>query len=273
MKKRMLIMAAGAAAAMLFAAPATAGAASTTPGVVPPQAHPRGQTYGQWSAQWWQWAFQTPWHGPGGVSNPLTVTNGPVDCSYGQHGNVWFLGGTFISSESTGQVPANNADRSCTVPTGTMLFVPIVNSENDNLALVGSPSNTFTEQQLRELPAGQMNAVSGMTATIDGRSVKGLGNSRTTPYRVQSPRFQYSLPNAQQGGNLDQAVGANVPAGPIPAPGAVADGAFLMLEPLSVGTHHLHWTGGIPRGAFEPLPDGFTQDITYTITVVPKGRF
>jgi hypothetical protein len=264
MKKKMLAVAAGAVAAMCLTAPATAGSAGTTPGVVPPQAHPRGLSYGQWSAQWWQWAFNTPWHGPGGVLNPLTTTDGPVDCSYGQHGNTWFLGGTFISSDGAGGVAANNAKRSCTVPTGTMLFMPLVNSENDNLAPIPKPPTRFSEQELRQPSAEQMDSVRGMTATIDGRSVKGLTDSHTTRYRVQSPLFQYTLPSTQQGGNLDQAVGAKLPSGPVAKPGAVADGAFLMLEPLSVGTHTLHWTGGIPGG--------FTQDISYTITVVPKGR-
>jgi hypothetical protein len=46
--------------------------------------------------------------------------------------------------------------------------------------------------------------------------------------------------------------------------GAVADGIYVMLAPLSPGRHVVHWTatGG-----------GFIQDITYTLTVVPRGRF
>jgi hypothetical protein len=43
-----------------------------------------GKTYGEWSAKWWQWAFD---------SNFAQFTAGDVDCSAGQKGAVWFLGG------------------------------------------------------------------------------------------------------------------------------------------------------------------------------------
>jgi hypothetical protein len=201
--------------------------------------------------------------------NQLLAPNGPVDCSFGQHGKVWFLAGTFTTDAAPDRVPAFNANRSCTIPTGTMLFLPIVNSENDNVRLIPGPSGTNTEQQLRQLPAEQMDSVVGMQAFIDGRPVSGLSNTATTRYRVKSPLFQYSLPDEQHGGNIS---GPKVPSGPIPAPGAVADGAFLMLSPLGVGTHTLRWTGGIPKGATESIPDGFTQDITYTIKVAPPAR-
>ena len=42
--------------------------------------------------------------------------------------------------------------------------------------------------------------------------------------------------------------------------GAVADGVYLMLAPLSSGVHVIHWQG---HGAFD-------QDITYTLHVVPR---
>jgi hypothetical protein len=55
------------------------------PGVLPPLSKPYGMSYGQWSVRWWQWVFSLPAN-----NNPILDTG---DCSAGQSGPVWFLGG------------------------------------------------------------------------------------------------------------------------------------------------------------------------------------
>ena len=53
--------------------------------------------------------------------------------------------------------------------------------------------------------------------------------------------------------------------GPNPPPGDVGDGVFLMLAPLSVGTHVIRFAGEIN------IPDWnyqFSLDVTYYITVL-----
>jgi hypothetical protein len=96
------------------------GPGASNPGVLPPQSHPFGATYGEWAARWWQWAYKQPVD-----TNPLFQT-GQVDLSQGQSGKVWFLGGVFNTS--------GTADRTGTVPAGKALFFPILNFEADNLA-------------------------------------------------------------------------------------------------------------------------------------------
>jgi hypothetical protein len=81
------------------------------PGVIPPQAHPFGLSYGEWGARWWSWAFSFP------LAQLPLLQAGEVDCSLGQSGSVWFLAGTVGGA----------ATRSCTIPTGTALFFPIIN--------------------------------------------------------------------------------------------------------------------------------------------------
>jgi hypothetical protein len=60
---------------------------SADPGILPPFSHPFGQSYGNWSAQWWQWNYSLPTD-----QHPLFDT---ADCGSGQAGHVWYLGGTF----------------------------------------------------------------------------------------------------------------------------------------------------------------------------------
>src|SRR5215831_19135202 len=79
-------------------------ASNPNPGVLPVQSRPYGFTYGEWSARWWQWLFLLPLD-----NSPLF---GTADCSVGQSGPVWFLGGS--PSPRPG----------CTVPAGKALFFP-----------------------------------------------------------------------------------------------------------------------------------------------------
>src|SRR5262245_49939125 len=81
--------------------------AQASPGsVLAPSTNPYGQSYGQWSVKWWQWAVSIP-----GNNHPLLDT-GP--CSVAQSGPVWFLGGRFNSG--------GPVTRTCMVPPGTALF-------------------------------------------------------------------------------------------------------------------------------------------------------
>jgi hypothetical protein len=114
-----------------------------------------------------------------------------------------------------------------------------------------------------------------MTATIDGVSVSGLANGKSI-YRAPSPWFSYTLP----ADNIGQFFGCDFPAGTTPPTvdghaGATADGVYLMLAPLSPGTHVIHFGGetNIPASPPPAAPSGpldFVQNINYTITVVPR---
>jgi hypothetical protein len=200
---------------------------------------------------------------------PFLADNGteqspaPVNCSYGQSGHVWFLGGTYQPT-SPGGGPAARffANRSCTIPPGTTLFLPIINSEWDNLNVVGQPPLTSTLDELRAKAATDIDSIQSMSATLDRRSVQGL-SVPDSPYRVQSPVFSYTLPAYPN--NLPSAASHLQYDGTTPPPGAVADGVFLMVAPLSVGTHVLHWAG-----TAQPPSGPFEQDITYHITVTPR---
>jgi hypothetical protein len=104
---------------LLLAAQAAWAARNPNPGVLPPQSHAFGATYGEWNARWWQWALSMPVD-----AHPLFDT---ADCSAGQSGHVWFLGSTFSATPDPGD-PDNaiigTAERDCTVPTGKALFHP-----------------------------------------------------------------------------------------------------------------------------------------------------
>jgi hypothetical protein len=75
--------------------------------------------YGKMNARWWQWTFSVP-----ASKYPGLAAGGAVDCSVNQSGQVWFLAASPLSSSPV----IGSFTRSCTVPVGTTLVVPLINS-------------------------------------------------------------------------------------------------------------------------------------------------
>jgi hypothetical protein len=207
------------------------------PGVAPPNASPHGYTYAEWSVLHWQWLFSMP-----GDAHPLFDTAPP---NTNQVGKVWFLGGSFSSTEIDGDYVAR-VTRDVTVPAGTALFFPVLNAEQSNFELPGG----LTDPQLQDAATSLMESVVSLFATVDGKAV--------TPVRAASGAFDLGpLP-------LDNLLGA--PFGETTR--AASDGYFVFLQPLSVGKHTLHFGGEIDLGGGV----SFILDITYNVTVTPAGK-
>jgi hypothetical protein len=219
------------------------GGTSTSPRVLPPNAHPHSRTYAEWAAAWWQYVLSIP------VSqNPLLDETG-VNCTVGQSGHVFFLVGIL-------NVSGTAVRTGCVVPTGVMLFFPIVNTICTN-----EPPPLTPTEQLRPCAAGPIETATDLAVEIDGVPVEDPER-----FRAQSPLFGFTLPADNLLGGAagtchpDPDVGACVPYL------AVADGFYLMLPPLPPGEHTVHVHGVLP--AF----NGFTVDVTYDpLTVTPRG--
>lgn len=213
--------------------------------VIAPPARPFGHTSGEWSALHWRWTYSLPKD-----QHPLTDT---ADCSAGQSGPVWFLGGWFAQNPDPAAVSvAVTRDRACTVPAGTALFFPVMDAEGSTAEGIGA-----TEADLRAFARFVMDHAVGLRATIDGEAVADLGR-----FRAESPLFEFGpLP---EGNLLGLPPGTTSP--------AVSDGVFLLLAPPAVGTHTVRFSGAI---VFTQAQDGFdfsfALDITYHLTVAP-GR-
>jgi hypothetical protein len=199
-------------------------------GVVPVTAKVRGKTYAEWSAIWWQWALSLPID-----QNPFFDEGVSVNGANGQSDHVWFLTGVFNES--------GVAERTLTVPTGTMLFFPVINTECSSVE-VGTPFYGSNEQELRERVLGF--ELGNLVADIDGVPVENLEQ-----FTVLSPLYAFDLPEN------------NVLGAPSGSGISVANGVYLMVSPLSVGTHVLHFGGTY-------LNFDFTLNITYHITVAPS---
>ena len=193
----------------------------------------RGQSYGEWSAAWWQWAWSIP-----ADESPLFDDTG-ANCAQHQSGTVWFLAGSFAVVEVGQGNFVAEATRACTIPPGTALFFPILNAEADNSCPPRDPP--APPEQLRAEVNALLDQPTEVAAELDGVPVQ-----HVVDYRAASPVFQVVFPPDNICGTTP---GTSI---------AVADGYYLMLKPLSAGEHVLHFTGSIP---------GFSLDITYHLTV------
>lgn len=214
------------------------------PRVIDPDAVAYGRTYSEWSAEWWQWAGSIP------VAQHPLFDHG--DCSQGQAGPVWFLGGKFCASGAT--CSFTGVVRSCNVPLGQALFFPIFNAEDNPIEenLEENPGNPAFQliAAMRKYTADGQDGVNSVSCSVDGVGIPLLKER----FRVQSPTFAFTLPVdnflAALYGNSAFTAGTYSP--------SVADGWYVMLPPLRQGNHVIHFQG--TAGSFQ-------LEVTYNLHV------
>jgi hypothetical protein len=223
---RSLLASVAASAALLFPS-GSASAQPSAPAVIPPH----GQSYEQLSAQWWQQMLAIPLD-----RNPLFDRTGE-DCALGETKRVFFLAGSV----------GNPVVRTCTVPSTKPVFFPIITTECSD---VEPPPFFGRKPKDRAACAkGHMDwvDVGNLEVTIDGVSVPNLER-----FRVASHDFRFELP--PEGNILEVSARAGH---------AASDGYFLLLAPLSPGSHTIHFEAVITRGPGA----GHNRDVTYHLTV------
>jgi hypothetical protein len=144
------------------------------------------------------------------------------------------------------------------------LFLIITGIERDNAVC---PPTSYNEPALRTSAGTAENHAINMSCTIDGVTINQIDNVFTTPYRVQSPAFSYTCPavhnylyDYRNGGLSCYQNDSGIP---YMIDGAIMDGVFLMISPLSIGSHVIHATA---QFSFSPPIWG---NFTHYLTVQP----
>jgi hypothetical protein len=204
---------------------------NSNPGVLPPNSHAFGRSYGEWSAAAWQYLLAIP-----ASVNPALDNTG-VNCGVGQTGRVFFLAG-----------PPGPVTLTCAAPVGKPIFFALIAVECSTVE--PAPFFGINEAELRACAKGLMDTVGVETlkATIDGVELRFLNR-----YRVQSPLFAFTM--------LAQDNLLGLPG--VTSGMSVSDGYWLMLHPLSRGNHTLHFEATVTSGPFA----GFFSNATYHLTV------
>jgi len=191
-----------------------------------PPTRPHLKPYSDWGALWWQWALETP-----ASVNPVLDTTG-VNCAQNQRiPGVFFLAGSFTSG---------TFQRTCTVPVGSSLLIPILSATY--LAQQTDPPEQRTEAFIRsQVTCVEQNPVLAL-------SVDGVALANPKSYLEKSSIFSVNLP-------ADNVFG--VPA-QLLSP-SVDEGYYGFVEPLSPGQHTVKIASSSGCGV--------TEDVTYTLNV------
>jgi hypothetical protein len=196
----------------------------------PPDAEPYGLTYGEWTAKWWQWAYSMQ-----EADSPFVDDTGE-NCANNQGGPVWFLAGTFGGAVT----------RECTIPSDKAILTAIINVECDS----ATDPAFDTESELRSCAKADQDTVITKEITIDGVNIGNLDS-----YRFQSQLFNLTYPQNNIAGIAPQTAKA------------VSDGFWVMLEPLPLGSHEIHFKAALGDLTTTGTTN-FAVDVTYLLTVV-----
>ncbi len=200
---------------------------------------PYNTTYADWAAKWWQWYVSVPkTHSPNNLDYPNHIQNQTCSVLQDPSSPVFFLFTPYVEEKV--------ADRTCDIPQGKAILIPIVSGEMDT----GDP--TLRENSTKGLEdtatSGNDNAV--ISVTLDGSK---LDFDQDQKYRILTKPFEINLPQHNIWEEKEK-------------PGkytGVAEGYFLLLKPLTTGNHTLYYEAGTG----EPNPNQYAQSVTYHLNV------
>ena len=216
---------------LLFSTILTPVAALNTVNIFPPGGKPYGLTYADHIKNFWKWALKIPAN-----ENPVNDPTG-VKCATGQentNSSVFYLA---PNSGGTSQ-------RICKVPAGKALFIPVMPVESSDKEL--------PKASVADLSNSAKNDQDNVNSLYLKIGDKVYNFQDLDKYRTHTDAFDVVFPDNGIFGVLKGGVSK-----------AVADGRYIITEPLAKGTYPIHFKSSL----IDPSnPDtNFAQDITYKI--------
>jgi hypothetical protein len=199
--------------------------------IFPPGGKPYGLTYAEHIKNFWKWSLNIP-----ADQNPINDPTG-AKCATGQENTnspVFYLaynnGGT--------------SNRTCKVPAGKGIFIPVMQVEKSDKEAPGS-----SVEQLDASAKKDQDIVNSLYLKIGDKEYNFQDLNK---YRTHTDAFDVVFPDNGIFGVLKGGVSK-----------AVADGRYIITEPLAKGTYVIHFKSSL----LDPTnPDtNFAQDITYKI--------
>jgi hypothetical protein len=208
-------------------------AGSTPVNIFPPGSKPYDLTYDKHIENFWKWLLSIP-----AKENPINDPTGEK-CATGQLNTNSSL---FYLAFNNGGV----SERTCEVPVGKGLFIPVMQVE---LSEKDTPGATI--EDLKLTAKTDQDSVNSLYLNIGDKE---YNFDDLRPYRTDTDAFNVDY--------ADNGIFGIVEGGPTKT---VADGYYIMTDPLAKGNHTVHYKSSLScldPGCAEP---NFAQDIKYNI--------
>ena len=208
-------------------------AASSSLSIFPPDSEPYGLSYDEHAQNFWKWLLSIP-----ASESPMDDTKGDK-CTVGQtntNSSVFYLG------PGEGKI-----ERTCTVPTGKGLLIPVMEVEQSDKEIPGASIEDLTNAAKKD-----QDGVNSLYLKIDNEeyTYNDLLKYRTQP----TEPFQVIFP--------DNGIFGVVDGGPSQV---VADGWYIISEPLTPGNHTVHSRSSLSCPDVGCVEPAFAMDVKYNI--------
>jgi hypothetical protein len=208
-------------------------AASNSVNIFPPGGKPYGLTYAEHIKNFWKWSLAIP-----GKDNPINDPTG-VKCANGQSN----------SNSSVLYLTFNNggiSQRTCKVPAGKGLFIPVMQVEVSDKEVPNS-----SVQQLDLSAKKDQDSVNSLYLKIGDKE---YNYNDLNKYRTHTDAFDVVFPDNGIFGVMKGGVSK-----------VVADGFYIITEPLAKGTYTIQFKSSLLCQETDCSEPNFAQDIKYTI--------
>jgi hypothetical protein len=218
---------------LLFPVTLLAVTGSNSVNIFPPGSKPYGLTYADHQKNFWKWSLAIP-----AKDNPVNDPTGEK-CATGQsntNSSVFYL------AFNNGGV----SERTCKVPAGKGLLIPVMQVEKSDKELPGA-----SVEELDKSAKKDQDSVNSLYLKIGDKEYT---YEDLLKYRTHTDVFEVVFPDKGIFGVMKGGVSK-----------AVADGFYIITEPLAKGTYPIHFKSSL----ICPDPDcsdpNFVQDIKYNI--------
>jgi hypothetical protein len=212
---------------------ATAMASSNSVNIFPPGGNPYGIPYAEHIKNFWKWLIKIPL--------AATPRNDPTGerCITGQENSNSSV--FYLSPNSGGK-----SQRTCIVPAGKGLFIPVMQVEVSDKELPGA-----SIEELAESAKKDQDSVNALYLKIGDKE---YNYETLTKYRTRTDGFEVVFPDnaifdVKQGGVAK----------------SVADGFYIVTEPLAKGNYLIHFKSSLTSLTPAGITSSFAQDIQYNI--------